>query len=351
MPKQDQKVAEGGTAIQTTGDVSIKNGVSPEQMGEIMMSLGKQLHIYFSDAEAKAEERFEKFRDDVLEQFSNSEQADPQAFREPDFQYLLRDAQAAYARSGDEDVGNALVGLLAQRSLLTSGSRAALILNQATETVAKLTKEELSVLTVGFVIIYTGGGARSYAEFVSRMRSLIVPFIDSLPSERTSHDYLASLGCISIAEMVTRELSQVWITTYSGIFSTGFDESELKEAFPHAGRISLLSPVLMPCLNNPAKIQFAIAADDQFSPTLKRLGLIDEEVGALTTLSQSKKMSGSDVANKLRSDIPGYDRLEAVWRDTPLNKISLTALGIALAHANITRLWPQFGAPLSIWLS
>ena len=349
MPKQDQRVGEGATAIQTTGDVSI--GISPVQMGEIMMSLASQLHIYFSDAETKAEERFQKFRDDVLEQFANTERANPEAFKEPDFQYLLRDAQAAFARSGDEDVGNALVGLLAQRSLLTSGSRAALILNQATETVSKLTKEELAVLTVGFVLIYTGGGAGNYSQLLARIESLVVPLIDSLPSGRTSHDYLASLGCISIVEMVIRDLSQVWLTTYSGIFSTGFEEAELSAVLPDAARFALLSPVLMRCLNSPGKLQFNAASDGELPSILKSRGLSDDEIGALTTLAQSKKMSGSDVADRLRGDIPGYDKLEAVWQDTPLNKINLTALGIALAHANAVRLWPDFGAPLSIWLS
>ena len=43
--------------------------------------------------------------------------------------------------------------------------------------------------------------------------------------------------------------------------------------------------------------------------------------------------------------------LDALWTNTQMGNYLMTAVGIAIAHSNALRLWPQtFGAPISIWI-
>jgi hypothetical protein len=90
MFEQDQQVGNGAVAIQAKGDVTITYGMTPDQMTQIMVGLAKQLALYQSDAEAKVEERLAHFRKEILQEFADPERASTEAFRDPDFQYLLR---------------------------------------------------------------------------------------------------------------------------------------------------------------------------------------------------------------------------------------------------------------------
>src|SRR4051812_325115 len=110
MTKQDQKVETGGQAIQAARDVIItKNAVMrPEQMMEIMAAMAKQLAAFSEEANRTMDERLRSFREEVLKRFANQNTSNSEAFKDPDFQFVLQDAQEAYARSGDEAVRDTL---------------------------------------------------------------------------------------------------------------------------------------------------------------------------------------------------------------------------------------------------
>jgi hypothetical protein len=57
---QNQQVGNGAVAIQAKGDVTISQGMTPDQMTQIMVGLAKQLALYQSDAETKVEERLNR---------------------------------------------------------------------------------------------------------------------------------------------------------------------------------------------------------------------------------------------------------------------------------------------------
>jgi hypothetical protein len=108
MNKQDQRVGERAEAYQAGRDVVIHSGMSSEQMTEIMVGLGKQLAFYQAEAKQTVEERLASFREEILRAITQPGRGNPEAFRNPDFQYLLSEAQTAYARSGDNAVRDTL---------------------------------------------------------------------------------------------------------------------------------------------------------------------------------------------------------------------------------------------------
>jgi hypothetical protein len=146
MTRQDQSVDAGGVAMQAGRDVVVHQGISAEQMTEIMVAMGKQVAVFADEARRIADERIAVFRHSILKRFAEPNRADPEAFKEPDFQYLLADAQEAVARSGDEAVRETLVDIVARRSLEKNRSRLALTLNDAATRAANLTQNEFAAL-------------------------------------------------------------------------------------------------------------------------------------------------------------------------------------------------------------
>lgn len=201
---QDQSIGDNSTAIQAKGDVTINQGLTLSQMGDIMLQLQKLVGDFTAQAEQTANARFDKFREEVLDKFSDGKQANPEAFKDPDFQFLLKNAQVNYARDGNERTGKLLVELLAERSKLPQRDRTALILNEATDKISKLTDEDISILSLAFVLLNTGGGCQNYKTLVTHYKNAISPFIKDLRAETSSYTYMESLGCLSLNHLVGR---------------------------------------------------------------------------------------------------------------------------------------------------
>ncbi|MFX5858472.1 LPO_1073/Vpar_1526 family protein, partial [Acinetobacter baumannii] len=94
---------------------------------EIMIALASQLSTYLNAAEQTAERRYKELREDIIKEFARSDSsARAEAFSDPDYQFVLRDAHETYARSGQAELRDELVRLLIERSKQPSGSRSAL---------------------------------------------------------------------------------------------------------------------------------------------------------------------------------------------------------------------------------
>src|ERR1700709_2560740 len=100
---QDQVAGKGAIAIQSARDTIINAGISANDMRAIMETLAAQIPTFTAMARDIVNERLQDFEEKVLQKFSTASQSvNPEAFKDPDFQYLLNRAQNAYARSGEE---------------------------------------------------------------------------------------------------------------------------------------------------------------------------------------------------------------------------------------------------------
>ena len=170
MTGQDQRVSDGGQA-QAGPDGAIYGDMSPDQMTKIMVSMAKQLSIFHADAMKIVDERLASFREEVIKTFVQPGRADPNAFRDPDFQYVLNEAQEAYARSGDEALRNTLMNLIARRSLEPKRNRIAVTLNDAVTKAPALTVNEFAELSLVYLVRYTRKAPRSSASTLSARTS------------------------------------------------------------------------------------------------------------------------------------------------------------------------------------
>jgi len=228
MTRQDQSVEEGGEAYQAGRDLTVNHGMNADEMAALMVAMAKQLSAFTDEANAKLNQRFDEFRDEVLKQFSNETTSRKEAFNDPDFQFTVKSAQEAYARKGDGDLKVELVRLLAERSKQHSGSRVANILNEAIKVAGSLTKQEMAVLAIIFVMIHVGTPTQNSIQTRAFHESILAPFLSDMPNDRNSFEYLESLRCITINAIVTRTSETILSEKFKNQFQNGESGAVIK---------------------------------------------------------------------------------------------------------------------------
>jgi hypothetical protein len=345
MSRQDQNVEAGGTALQAGRDVVVHHGISAEQMSEIMVAMAKQLSAFQSEALEKANARIDDFQQEVLKRFAQPGKANPDAFRDPDFQYLLGDAQEAVARSGDDAVRDTLVDIIARRSMETTRNRLAITLNEAATKAANLTANEFSTLSLTYLLRYTiDHSVISFPSFCVYVEKRLMPFVKGVSREQSSFWHLQAQACGNI-EMGEISLVDIFRQTYGGVFGKGFTRQQLQAHLPE-GKKDVLNNVIAPCINDESKLQPVALNFNKFKEISGGRGLNEAELKNVWSLFEN---TIPDLKGWITSALPISAELFDVWENTQLKHFSLTSVGIAIGHANATRI-VDFNAPLNIWI-
>jgi hypothetical protein len=346
MSRQDQNVEAGGTALQAGQDIVIHHGVSPEQMSEIMVAIAKTAAMFTKEALDVANARIDDFRDEVLKRFSQDGKADPEAFKDPDFQYLLRDAQEAIARSGDEAVRDTLVDIIARRSMEKTRTRLAITLNDAATKAVNLTHNEFSALSLIYLLRYTlDHSIRNLQTLGAYVENKLMPFAKDVSREESSFWHMQAQSCGNI-EMGVIDLQTIFRRSYGGVLGDGFTREQLEASLPD-GKRTVLDGLIIPCLNDASKLQpAAIRFDVLKEMAADKIELTEGELQNVWNLFEG---TITDIPGRVSSAVVEAPLLFDIWNNTRLKNLSLTSVGIAIGHANATKV-VGFDAHLNIWI-
>ena len=349
MARQDQSVS-GGEAYQAGAGITVHKGMTEEQMVSIMTAMASQLSAFSQEANRKVDERLNEFRDAFLEQLSNPEnEANTEAFSDPDYQYAVHAAQKSFVRDGSEKLRNELIGLLVQRSKFDSTDRVAKVLNQALETAGNLSKSEYAALAIYFILTQVRVGAASQANLFEKLSRYIAPFVDDLTDNFSCYEYLESQRCISLNAIMTRSLSDSLCKTYGALLGLGVEEAQiLAIASPHGanswtGLIGRNGNVNRPFFFIPQTL-------NEFTAKLTERGFVQDAVTEAGNLYNSAFASEADIAARFDAELTGFAHIKDVWANSHLQQMTLTAVGKVIAHSAQTAK-SDFSAPQSIWVS
>jgi hypothetical protein len=348
--EQNQRIGTGGQAIQAGRDVVIQQALSPEAMAEIMIATANKMSIYRSDALRVVEERLEDFRKDILSSFTRTyNPGNPEAFRDPDFQFLLGDAQNAYARSGDQAVKGTLVDIITRRSLQTGRSRTAVTLNDAATRAPVLTINEFSALSLGYLLRHTiNNGIRTFPAFCHYIASQLMPFVPDITNEASSYWHIEAQSC-GIVEMGVIDLLSIFRRTYAGVLGKGISRQTLETSLPE-GKKNALDNFLVPCLHDTSKLQPKFAVRPQeFLDLTRQTGLDSQLTTNVWTAFENTVPPKPDMIALIKPYVQDIERLFSAWDETPMEHLRLTSVGLAIGHANAVRVI-GFDAPLNVWI-
>ena len=136
------------------------------------------------------------------------------------------------------------------------------------------------------------------------------------------------------------------------VYRGGFKKHLLdakKEIFDDARTDGGKLPLLMPCLNDNERFQFNFISVEQLIQKLKGIDIEEEERIKLCKMYENTFMDLPEIREALKADCPDFDTFVDLWNSTPLKSLTLTSIGIAIAHSNL-RHQTGFSADLSIWI-
>ena len=315
-----------------------------------MFALAHQLQKYFAEAESKADARMKELRDSLIDEFAKTDtNGKTEAFSDPDYQFVLRDAHQVYARSGDESLREELVKLLVQRSAEPTGSRTALILNQAIAAAGSLTRQEYAALCGIFLFKYCRVNAADPDGLYRTLREIVGSFVYDLPFDNHAYEYLESLGIISVNRITGVDLSEILHQSYASIITFGFSRIDLGEAVGDDIAPKLNTIIIPDMRSFKFNLRFNIQDAAELNAFLKEIDISGDAANRITAFFQQSLMPTDQLWAKLMKDVPDLQWIQDLWTSTEIHQATLTALGKVMAHsALISR--STFLAPLNIWV-
>lgn len=355
MTDQSQKTSDNSVAIQSQRDVTINTGLTPKDLTDILQALAAHVSQFKEEALETVKSRLAEFEFKILERFANDQTAKKEAFRDPDFQYVLLKAQQAQARTDDPNIADTLVDLIVQRSKESQRSRLSLSINDAIEKTAVLTANEFAALSLVFLLRHTRNFSLVHIKlFEKYLTDNAFPFLKDISRDEASYRYLQSHGCASIS-MGSIPLQQIFQQTYTAVFSNGIENEKIFSLVPDSDKLKLIQSGLI----GPAQVldgkKLTIVADDK-GAVIKKLiavGLDSSIADPIWDLHVKSRWSHDQIIEGLKKALPEsaekIGQLFDLWNSTPLQHLELTTTGFSIAHANLRRV-SKFDASLSIWI-
>lgn len=259
---------------------------------------------------------------------------------------MLFSAQRDYARSGDEDLGELLVQLLVDRAKVQDRDLAQIVLNESLGVAPKLTPGQLDWLSLIFVLKYAGfGGVNDLSSLYGAFDTFIRPFLAGASRKESAYQHLEYAGAAT-HNAVKIEAPVLLTRNYPGLFRIGLTGLDLEEVgLSEEAR----SALIVPSRRNPALHQVNAATPGEIDSLCQRFGLGTNEAEKLKNLQGRRPVPPAELRAELIAAMSWMAQLFELWDQTPIKNLTLTSVGIALAHANIKkRTGHDFD--LSIWI-
>ncbi len=346
---QKQSAESNSVAVQAGGDVSIVYaGLTFEDAKAVALDVFKaNFHELAKIASEVANQRAMEITEEFLRKLQAEYPNGIGKSQEPDFQHALFMVQKEYALNGDQDLGDLLVDLLVDRSKQDKRNILQIVLNESINTAPKLTSEQLAVLAIIFLLKYTQNhGVGNHDLLGDYLDKHVNPFVDSLVTNTSCFQHLEFAGCGSI-QLSSYQLEDVFLNVYRGLFSKGFDESELSE---RGISIGLDNRLFITCLNDSTKIQVKANNKDVLTNLFDAYSIGSDDREKISTLLDLNLMTQDEVRDKCIHIRPYMEGLFEAWNNSSMRSFTLTSVGMSIGHANLKRLIGEF-ADLSIWIN
>jgi hypothetical protein len=335
------------TNVQAAGDVHIHHDhLSVTEIRDLVSdAIRANMFNMRAEAERVANERIEAFSARYANRVALEGPEVLAATQDPDVQFTITQAGIGYARTGDEALSEVLVDLLADRARAAGRSLLAVVINDAVGIAPRLTQGEIAALSLHWRL---NDAIPSHVvdlqTFEDYVRDEIAPLVGALPRGEGSYLHLQSLGCVSI-QFSQYAWAHPWVNNYSGVLNKGFERDWVPEVV--RGWFGDNDP-FVPALRNPEYVQVAAT----------RASVIDEwtDMYRGPVLTELKRlhllytMDADEIAATLTEIDPRMADLPGLWDSTALGAMALTAVGVAIAHADFRRSTGD-PSPLSRWIN
>lgn len=344
----EYKQVNGKNSTNQQAEEIINNyGLSYSEVKEIALDVFKK-NFYQLSAEANqlAFERAKKFIEDYMEKLIKENPSGIKKCQDPDFQYVLFDAQKNYARSGDGNQEMLLINLLVERSKQDERNTLQIVLNESISVINKLTQRQIDLLSFIYLIRYTKNSLTpTINDLVSYFNQFFMPIINGVSENYTDIQHLLYTGCgtESIGSVNVYEIIR---DTYPGIFSKGFSKDEYE-------KLKIQKDLLDSLFRKDSVIEdkyyiYATSYDD-LNGIASMHGFNNDDKSKLNNLLRQSLMSEDDIKKVIRDNCNFMSEPMEIFNKSKISHFLLSSVGIAIGYANIKQKLGSF-SDLSIWI-
>lgn len=347
--KQNQAAGDDSTNMQASSIV-VHQGISYSDARDIALDVFKSNFLKLSEnAAGEARKRAEEITDEFLAELKERNPDGISELESPGMQHALFVAQKDYARTGDKDLESLLIDILVDRTSTEDRSLQQIVLDEALTIAPKLNAPQMDVLTANFLSIRTvNHSVNNLDKFATYLDTHIAPFLGATSASESCFGHLQYTGCCSIALVGGyKKIEELYLLNYPGLFMKGFDSRKLDELLPDS---PIARQLIIPCLHDESLYQVYAMTADVLTNECERISVPPDDRPKLLQLFNQHKMSAAEVVTYVSGQRPEIGNLLKAWPDSHLSKLTLTSVGICIAHANFRR---RTGLPLdlSIWVN
>ncbi|MGD6964443.1 LPO_1073/Vpar_1526 family protein [Fictibacillus phosphorivorans] len=181
--------------------INQQNGISLSDIRHIAMDVFKSnFYDLGITATEIASKRAEEIINEYLKSLQNMSPMYVQNTQDPDIRYSLFEIQKSYARQGEKNKAELLVDLLVERTKILKNSFETIVINEALETVPKLTFEHLNILSLIFIVkhIYLEDNP-PFQVYYDKFYDKFLDFVD-IPQGLMFYEHLKYCWCVTEGE-------------------------------------------------------------------------------------------------------------------------------------------------------
>ena len=272
----------------------------------------------------------------------------PAVLGSPDMQYALVSAQRTAARSESPDLSGMLVDLLVERAAAQDDDFSKIILNEAIDVTARLTRDQFDALSLILSMKYVlDRNVRDVEAFRCYLDRLVFPFFRTASTAEVKYQHLEYVGCVVRAYRAGSAI-ELFATRYGHVFAKGLSKNQLRTRFRPGefGDERVLLAVFR--ATSEDELDALPQFPDESVRILRGVGVNDLVIHRLLGVIVESARRGFQgfpptvIHSELSNFIEEWSRSGAPY--------GLTSVGIAIAHANLRRRGIN-DYPLSQWIS
>lgn len=345
-----QKAGNNSAQLQA-GVINIYNGITEERAREIYKEEFEKVIEFTQDAKKTAIERVCELENRVIPKLSKVDKG-LEFFSDPDFQFLLIEAQKAAARSERPVDYDLLSELLLHRVKNDSDREKRLGIKKAVEIVDSISDEALLGLTVFHAVSRFSPESGDLDAGLDRLDNLFnTLFYSDLPEGTHWIDHLDLLGAIRVNPI--RKLMPL-LDYYSNMLDGYVCVGILKGSENYFKAIDLFASIgvskdfLVDNVLNPSYVRLNFPQQNSFESINKLIApnvMIPLSAKEIITLNNIVSLYNKDpqLLQNVKNSFSGkwkmrksLNQLNNWWEKIPY-AFTLTEMGIVLAHANAQR--------------
>lgn len=293
------------------------------------------------EAQKEAKRRADEILIEYLQCLSAESPEHIVSAHDPDMQYVLFEAQKAYARSGDKNLRDILVDLLIGRSKQPKRSTLQLTLNEAIETVSKLSGEHFNTLAILLMVRFYWLDIGDMGSFGKYIHNRIVPIALLLSTNPMHYLYLSYTGCAT-NQGVGYDLAITWKHDYHHIFRKKVTKKVIDEYISYELVSDLFDNyrddvyIVKSESDDDFREKMKVRFDkwiEQYDESDKPWADYGEKLGR--RLDETFFVSPREVEEIVKNIAPETKQLFTLW-SRYIRLFQLTTVGIAIAHAYIS---------------